>query len=211
MTINQNRGTNVSRYLAKLRIERELKPGQLASLLKASNISKVGSLIRQFETKGEISTYWFNKLIHELKPKKDILQKCIEKDQESYRKEIEEQEIKWNQWADIAIDPYLTIRYMPAVYGTKRIPQAFSHNREDAEWWCSRELKGLRAKGYLNWTRREQTFFEKGGSHSWRCKATFEEPPACAWMQVSGSSEKYIFKEGLTSTVKVQSKAEVRP
>ena len=195
MTINQNRGTNVSRYLAKLRIERELKPGQLASLLKASNISKVGSLIRQFELNGDINHYWFKKLTNELKPNKDVLRQCITQDQETHLKDIEEQKIKWNQWADTAIDPYLTIRYMPAVYGTKNIPKEFTSSRESAEWWCSQELKRFRSKGYLSWTRREQTFFERGGSNPWQCKATFEEPPACAWMQVAGSSEKFIFQE----------------
>ena len=211
MTINQSRGTHVSRYLANLRIDRELKPGQLASIIQARNISKIGSLIRQFELTGEISPYWFNKLINELNPQKDLLQKCITQDQEDQLKEIEEQKKKWNQWADTAIDPYLTIRCIPAVYVTKLIPKAFTSLREDAEWWCSNELKSLRAKGYLNWTRREQTFFEKGGSNLWRCSATFEEPPAAAWMKVSGSSQKFIFKEELTSTVKVQTKKEVRP
>ena len=201
----------MSRYLANLRIDRELKPGQLASIIQARNISKIGSLIRQFELTGEISPYWFNKLINELNPQKDLLQKCITQDQEDQLKEIEEQKKKWNQWADTAIDPYLTIRCIPAVYVTKLIPKAFTSLREDAEWWCSNELKSLRAKGYLNWTRREQTFFEKGGSNLWRCSATFEEPPAAAWMKVSGSSQKFIFKEELTSTVKVQTKKEVRP
>ena len=204
MTIDQSRGTHVSRYFANLRIERELKPGQLASILQAKNISKIGSLIRQFELNGDISPYWFKKLINELNPQKDALQKCITQD-------IEEQKIKWNQWADTAIDPYLTIRYIPAVYGTKSIPKAFASLREDAERWCSKKLQGYRAKGYLNWTRREQTFFEKGGSNSWRSIASFEEPPAYAWMQVSGSSKKFIFKEDLISVVKVQQKEEVRP
>jgi len=201
----------VSRYLSHLRVDRKLKPGQLASIMQASNISKIGSLIRQFELTGEISQYWFKKLIKALNPPKDASQKCIKQDQEAHRKEIEEQKKKWNQWADNPIDPYLTIRYIPAVYVTKSIPTSFTFTREDAEWWCSNELKKIGAKGFLNWTRREQTFFEKGGSNLWRFSATFEEPPVSAWMKVSGSSEKFIFKEELNSTLKVQTKKEVRP
>ena len=199
----------MSRYLANLRIDRELKPGQLASIMQARNISKIGSLIRQFELTGEISPYWFKKLISELNPQKDVLQKCITEDQEAHRKQIEEQKKKWNQWADTPIDPYLTIRYISALYVTKSIPKAFTSLREDAEWWCSKELKNFGAKGSLNWTRREQTFFEKGGSNLWRCSATFEEPPVSCWMKVSGSSQKFIFQEELTSIVKVQTKTEV--
>ena len=191
MTIDQSRGTHVSRYLANLRIERELKPGQLASILQARNISKIGSLIRQFELNGDISPYWFKKLIKELNPHKEALQKCIAQD-------IEEQKQKWEEWAKTSIDPYLTIRYIPAVYANRQIPKAFTSSRDDAEFWCSKELKSFRAKGYLNWTRTEQTFYKKDGTISSRHKATFKTPPASAWIKVSGSSKKFIFKEELT-------------
>ena len=194
----------MSRYLANLRVERDLKPGQLASILQAKNISKIGSLIRQFELNGAISSYWLEKLINALNPDHKELQNCIDLD-------IEEQKQKWEVWAETSIDPYLTIRYIPAVYATRQIPKAFTSSRDDAEFWCSKELKSFRAKGYLNWTRTEQTFYKKDGTISSRHKATFETPPASAWIKVSGSSKKFIFKEELTSTVKVQTIAEVRP
>jgi len=209
MTINQNRGTNVSRYLANLRMKRELRPGQLAYLLQARNVSKIGSLIRQFELNGEISSYWLERLITELKPNSKLLHKCIALDQKNHCKEIEEQKRKWEEWADKSIDPYLTVRYIPGVYGTRQIPEAFSSTRENAELWSSKELKRFRAKGFLNWTRREQTFFKKGGSNPWQCKATFEEPPISAWMKVSGSSKKFLLTEELTSRVKFQPSSEV--
>ena len=192
MTINQSRGTHVSRYLANLRIERGLNPGQLASILQARNISKIGSLIRQFELNGEISSYWMKKLITELNPDKEVLKQCIAQDKESYLTEHENQRVKWEEWASTSIDPYLTIRYMPAVYGTRDIPKAFTSSREDAECWAANELKRFRAKGYLNWTRKEQTFFKNEGLISYRHKATFEKPPASAWMQVSGSYIKFL-------------------
>ena len=83
---------------------------------------------------------------------------------------------------------------MPAVYASKEVPKAFTSSREEAEEWCSKELRTYRAKGYLNWTRIDQTFFEKGGLNPRRFKASFEEPPCSSWMKVSGSS-KFIFKE----------------
>ena len=155
MTIDQSRGTHVSRYLANLRIERELKPGQLASILQARNISKIGSLIRQFELNGEITSYWMEKLISELNPDKKALEKCIALDKKNYLNELENQKLKWEEWASTSIEPYLTIRYMPAVYGTRDIPKAFTSSREDAEWWAAKELKRFRSKGYLNWTRKD--------------------------------------------------------
>ncbi len=188
MKINQKKGTHVSRYLESLRIKQGFKPGQLASSLGASNISKIGSLIRQFELTGEISFYWFKKLINFLNPENDELQRCIKLDQNA-------QLTEFNKWAGQAIAPYLIIRYMPAVYASKEVPKAFTSSRKEAEEWCSKELKSYRAKGYLNWTRIDQTFFEKGGLNPSRFKASLEEPPCVAWMKVSGSSKKFILKE----------------
>ena len=188
MEINQKKGTYVSRYFETLRLNQGLKPSQLASLLGASNISKIGSLIRQFELTGEISLYWFQKLINLLNPEKDELQRCINLDHNTRLTEF-------NKWAGQSIDPYLTIRYMPAVYAIKEVPKAFTSSRKEAEQWCSKELRSYRAKGYLNWTKIDQTFFEKGGLNPRRFMASFEEPPCNAWMKVSGSSKKFIFKE----------------
>ena len=211
MTINQSRGTHVSRYLANLRIERDLKPGQLAAILQARNISKIGSLIRQFELNGETSSYWMEKLITVLNPDKEALEKCIALDKENYLNELENQKIKWEKWASISIDPSLTIRYIPAVYVTRDIPKAFTSSREDAEWWAAKELKRFRSNGYLNWTRKEQTFYKKDGTISSRHKATFESPPASAWMKVSGSSIKFLLQQDFTPTTKSQTIKEARP
>ena len=41
----------------------------------------------------------------------------------------------------------------------------------------------------------DQTLFEKGGLNPKRFMASFEEPPYSAWMKVSGSSKKFIYKE----------------
>ena len=187
MKINQKKGTHVSRYLESLRINQDLKPSQLAFSIGASNISKIGSLIRQFELTGEISNYWFQKLINSLNPEKDELQRCIKLDKNV-------QLTEFNKWANQSIDPYLVIRYISALYVTKEVPTVFKISRKEAEEWCSKELRSYGAKGYLNWTRIDQTFFERGGLNPSRFKASFEEPPSSSWMKVSGS-KKFIFKE----------------
>tara|TARA_Y100000589_G_scaffold231722_1_gene219192 strand:- start:142 stop:384 length:243 start_codon:yes stop_codon:yes gene_type:complete len=80
MRINQKEGTHVSRYFESLRISQGFKPSQIAASLGARNIVKIGSLIRQFELNGEISFYWFQKLINLFNPEKDELQRCIKLD-----------------------------------------------------------------------------------------------------------------------------------
>ncbi len=204
MTINEARGTHVSRYLAQLRKQRGIKPGQLAARLEAKNISKVGSLIRQFELNGELSEYWLENLIIELQPDPELLKQSSDLDQANYIKEIQQQKQAWECWADHSIDPYLTVRYIPAVYGVREVPSAFISTRKIAEAWAIDELKRFGAKGFLNWTRRDQTFFDKGGSNPRRFQATFENPPATAWMKVSGSATKFVLKEDWSSKEKNQ-------
>ncbi len=199
MTIYQRKGTHVSRYIESLRTKRGLKPSQLAFILQAKNISKIASLIRQFELTGDISSFWFEKLIIELNPEKDELQRCIEQDQKDHILEIKIQKIKWNEWADEPINPFLTIRYLPAFYGTKEVPKELSHSRKESEEWCSKELQRLRVRGFLNWTRKNQTLFQKGGLNPRRIKVIFEETPSFSWMKLSATAKKFIFKENFIS------------
>ena len=184
--------SNVSRFFAALRQERDLRPGQLAALLGASNTSKVGSLIRSFELGEPLSDHWLKKLKTELKPDPAELQQCIQLDQAVAIAQLELERIAWEAWADEPIEPFTTIRYMPAVYGAREVNKGFCNNREEAELWASRELKQFRAKGFLNWTRREQTWYDQHGLNPRRRTVTFEGRTSGAWMQLSGFQQKFL-------------------
>jgi len=182
--------SHLSRYLAALRQKRGLKPGQLAVSLGASNVSKVGSLIRAFEQGELISDHWVQKLIAELQPNPAELRHCLELDQAEAADRRERERIAWEDWADEPIEPFLTIRYMPAVYGVREVPPAFCTPREsaeDREWareraedWAAAELKRFRAKGFLNWSRRERTWFDERGLNPRRRAVTFDDRHAGA-------------------------------
>jgi len=194
--------SHLSRYLAALRQKRGLKPGQLAVSLGASNVSKVGSLIRAFEQGELISDHWVQKLIAELQPNPAELRHCLELDQAEAADRRERERIAWEDWADEPIEPFLTIRYMPAVYGVREVPPAFCTPREsaeDREWargraedWAAAELKRFRAKGFLNWSRRERTWFDERGLNPRRRAVTFDDQHAGASMQLSGSQQKFL-------------------
>ncbi|MCP9883424.1 hypothetical protein KBY65_13265 [Cyanobium sp. Alchichica 3B3-8F6] len=194
--------SHLSRHLAALRQQRDLKPGQLAARLGASNLSKVGSLIRAFELGEPISDHWLEKLIAELQPDPAELRLCLALDQAEALEQLERERVAWEAWADEPIDPFLTIRYMPAVYGVREIPKAFCTPREsaeDQEWardraegWAAAELKRLRAKGFLSWSRRERTWFDQYGVNPGRRQVTFEGRMTGAWMQVSGSQQRFL-------------------
>ena len=184
--------SNVSRFFAALRQERDLRPGQLAARLGANNPSKVGSLIRCFELGDPLNDHWLQKLSAELMPDPAELQQCIKLDQAAAEAQLELERIAWEAWADEPIEPFTTIRYMPAVYGVREVNKGFCNNREEAELWASRELKQFRAKGFLNWTRREQTWYDQHGLNPRRRTVTFEGRTSGAWMQLSGFQQKFL-------------------
>ena len=196
------RSSHLSRHLAALRLQRGLKPGQLAASLGASNVSKVGSLIRTFELGEPISEHWVEKLIAELQPDPAELRHYLELDQAEASEQLERDRIAWEDWADEPIEPFLTIRYVPAVYGVREVPQAFCTPREsaeDREWargraedWAAAELKRFRAKGFLNWSRRERTWFDERGLNPRRRAVTFCDRHTGASIQLSGSQQKFL-------------------
>ena len=182
------KSSNLSNYFKELRVKRDLSPGGLASLISQNNIPKVGNIIRKFEISGEINSYWFELLANELKPNPILMEKKIKEDLEKKRN-------SWKEYLSKPINPFLTIRYLPGFYGKKEIPFCFLNSREDAEEWSATELKKFRANGFLDWSREEQTIFDKGGSNPRRIKIGYQQQKCSAWMKVSGSSKRFLLNE----------------
>ena len=184
MSFDVRRSSHVSRYLAALRQQRQLKPAQLAALLGASNVTKIGSLIRSFELGHPLSDHWLKRLVAELQPDPDELRRCVARDEEEAAQQLEHDRRAWEAWADEPIDPYLSVRYFPGAGLTRKVPQAFCTPRESAEdcaWardraeaWAAAALKRCRYKGILTWSRREHTWFDAYGLHPRRGVITFD-------------------------------------
>lgn len=190
-TMNRQR-SHLGRLLESLRLQRKLRPGQLAARLGTGNVSRLGSLIRTFELGEPITEHWLNKLIEELQPDLAELRRCLELDQAEAEWQLEQDRLAWEDWADQPIDPYLTVRYMPAAYGARAVPKAFCNSRDQAEGWSSRELSRFRAKGFLTWSRRERTWYDQHGVNPRRTPITFTQQPTGAWMQLHGSTQKFL-------------------
>ncbi|MCP9943546.1 hypothetical protein KBY70_14295 [Cyanobium sp. ATX 6E8] len=201
-----HRSSHLSRHLAALRQQRDLKPGQLAARLGASNLSKVGSLIRAFELGEPISDHWLQKLIAELQPDPAELRRCLELDQAESLEQLERERDAWEAWAEEPIDPYLSIRYSPGAGLVHKVPRAFCTPREtteDREWarqlaedWAADRLKRCPHKGILTWSRRERTWFDEHGLNPRRGSVTFEGRTTGAWMQLSGSQQRFLLGSG---------------
>ena len=206
MSSGVRRSSHLSRHLAALRHQRDLRPAQLADRLGASNLTKVGSLIRAFELGEPISDHWLQRLIAELQPDPAELRRCLELDQAEAQEQLGRERDAWEAWADEPIDPFLTIRYMPAVYGVTEVPKAFCtphENAEESEWarqraedWAAAELRRFGAKGFLNWSRRERTWFDQYGVNPRREPVSFESRTTGAWMQLSGSQQRFLLGSG---------------
>ena len=56
-------------------------------------------------------------------------------------------------------------------------------------------MRKFKAKGFLNWSRADQTIFDKGGSNPRRIKVGFQQPKCSAWMKISGSSKRFLLNE----------------
>ena len=182
------KSSNLSNYFKELRVKRDLSPGGLASIISQNNIPKVGNIIRTFEISGEINSYWFELLVNELKPNPILMEKKIKEDLEKKRN-------SWKEYLSKPINPFLTIRYLPGFYVKKEIPFCFLNSRQDAEEWAATELKKFRANGFLDWSREEQTSFDKGGSNPRRIKIGYKQQKCSAWMKLSGSSKRFLFNE----------------
>ena len=206
MSSGVHRSSHLSRHLAALRQQRDLKPGQLAARLGASNLSKVGSLIRAFELGEPISDHWLQKLIAELQPDPAELRRCLELDQAEALERLERERYAWEAWAEEPIDPYLSIRYSPGAGLVHKVPRAFCTPREtaeDREWarqraedWAADQLKRCPHKGILTWSRRERTWFDEHGLNPRRGSVTFESRTTGAWMQVSGGQQRFLLGSG---------------
>ncbi|MFM8259962.1 MAG: hypothetical protein ACKN83_09095 [Vulcanococcus sp.] len=114
--------SHLSRHLAVLRLQRGLRPGQLAACLGASNVSKVGSLIRAFELGESISDHWLQKLVAQLQPDPTELRRCLELDQGEAAEQQEQQRLAWKGWADERIEPFLSVRYSPGAGLVRKVP-----------------------------------------------------------------------------------------
>lgn len=182
--------SHLSRHLAALRQQRDLSPSQLAARLGASNLSKVGSLIRAFELGDPISAHWLEKLIAELQPDPGELLCCLELDQAEAAEQIERDRLVWEAWADEPIEPFLSICYSLGAGLVRKVPRAFCNSREQAEGWAADELKRCPHKGTLTWSRRERTKYDECGLDPRRQPVKFERSSTETLMQLSGSQRK---------------------
>ncbi len=126
--------THLSRYFQQQRLDRGLKPGQLARLAGCLNVPKNGSRIRTFELSGHITHELFEKIATVLEIDAATIQRLVEQDRREFFQ-------AWLQWVNEPIKPYLVIRLMAAIYSSRALPAEIS-TQEEAEKWASAVARG---------------------------------------------------------------------
>jgi hypothetical protein len=128
----------LSEHFKHERLARQLRLSQLAVLAGYTNIGKGACRINVFETSGRIAPAVLSKLAAALGVSLPTVSALIAADEKNFL-------LDWNQWADHAIEPYLVIRLIPAVYRSELIPlevkslaegEAFAASR--AKHWSKR-------------------------------------------------------------------------
>jgi hypothetical protein len=76
--------TNLSRYFQQKRLDRGLKPGQVARLADCVNVQKNGSRIRSFELSGSIGQELFEKIAAVLGIDAGTIERLVEQDRREF-------------------------------------------------------------------------------------------------------------------------------
>ena len=92
-----------------------------------------------------LSEYWFQALLYYLQADPADLPHCLLLDQADADQQLELDRKAWEAWADEPIEPFLTIRYMPAIYWVREVTAAFRNPRVTAEGnaWALSRAEGL--------------------------------------------------------------------
>jgi len=180
--------TNLSRYFQQKRLDRGLKPGQLARLAGCVNVQKNGSRIRSFELSGSIGQELFEKIAAVL----EIDARTIEQLAEQDRKEFYQ---AWLEWVNEPIQPCLVIRLMAAIYSSRAVPPEITTMGE-AETWASAVAGEIKKRCCLVWSRRISCWFSEDGTLTTRTRARPGEPNT-PWIKVGGKGPAFLFGDDL--------------
>jgi hypothetical protein len=99
----------------------------------------------------------------------------------------------WTRWVNEAIQPFLVLKMIPAVYSRRNLPDNL-RAIEDAEAWASSLAAAHRQKCCLVWSRRISSWFNEDGTLSHRSEAVPGEPNM-PYMQLPANPRRFLFGE----------------
>jgi hypothetical protein len=180
--------TNLSRYIQQKRLDKGLKPGQVARLAGCVNVQKNGSRIRSFELSGSIGRELFEKIAGALGIDAGTIKRLVEQDRREFYQ-------AWLEWVNEPNQPYLVMRLMAAIYSSRAVPPEIA-TMEEAERWASAVAKEIHLRCCLVWSRRISCWFNEEGKLTHRTKARPGEPNT-PWIKMGGKGPAFLFGDDL--------------
>jgi len=187
--------TNLSRYFQQKRLDRGLKPGQLACLAGCVNVQKNGSRIRTFELSGNIAQKLFEKIAAVLEIDPATIERFVEQDRREFFQ-------AWLEWVNEPIKPYIVIRLMAAIYSSRAVPPEIT-TMEEAEKWASTVAREIKKRCCLVWSRRISCWFNEDGTLTMKTEAVPGEPNT-PWIKIGGRGPAFLFGDDLGSVSMVE-------
>lgn len=186
--------THLSRHFQQKRLDRGLKPGQLARLAGCMNVQKNGGRIRSFELSGDIGQELFEKIAAVLEIDAVAVERLVEQDRREFYQ-------AWLEWVNEPIKPYLVIRLMAAIYSSRAVPPEIA-TREEAEKWAGAVAGEIKKRCCLVWSRRISCWFGEDGRLTNRTRARPGEPNT-PWIKIGGRGPAFVFGDDLGTASKV--------
>jgi hypothetical protein len=143
--------TRLSRYFEQKRLEKGLKPGQLARLAGCANVPKSGDRIRHFELSGYVQQELFEKITAALEISADDIQELVEQDRMEHFEAC-------TAWLNEPVQPSVSVHY-----GGRSLPPEIT-TMEEAERWTSAFALEVKQRCWLLWNRRFSALFHWDGT-----------------------------------------------
>ena len=158
--------TNLSRFIKEERENQGLNYAEVSRKMGYTNLNKGMRRIIDLEREGLVHPEVLEKIIDALELDKEYVDILIQKDWEQEKREFEE-------WVNTQIDWHLIIRWMPAMYGDREIPEYIKSEDEAIEYAreVAREYKSM---VWLVLSRKENIHIYPDGSIRSRNKVTME-------------------------------------
>jgi transcriptional regulator with XRE-family HTH domain len=169
---------NLPSHFKAQRLARNLNPADLARMIGYRNIAKGANKVLRFERDGIVKEDLLIKIAEALGIDWATVEQLTDQDR---RQHIEE----WNRWANEPVPMRVVIRWMPAVYSERLLPEEITSAEAADEFACDLALQ-LRRQNCLVLNRRQSVWLNADGTVARRTEATPFGGPNEPWMQVKG-------------------------
>jgi transcriptional regulator with XRE-family HTH domain len=176
--------TNLGRYFRAQRIDRGLSLGQIARMVGYRNVSKGANRIARFERDGIVNELLLIHLAEALEIDLPTVEDLMEQDRQEYLR-------AWEAWVNQPVPMCLVVKYLPAVYGSKELPEGVK-TPEDAEKYACDYARRNRRQVCLAVSRRLSVWVNKEGEVEARTEATPEQPNM-PYMRLRGSNGRFLW------------------